>query len=384
MTHVGRDPLALSVRRRPAHWRFGCALIVAATSFGLTGCASSGLIPASELPGNLQAAHIENPKTLELIRLANGSYNNELIAADDVLEVHILAGLDLKDNPPTMQPRVSKNGMISLPGVGDINVVGLDLESAESAIAVACMQRKIYRQPHVTVAMRRQATNRVMVVGAVKTQGYHNLPRGSSDVFSAMVAAGGLADDAGTNVEVRNPSAIAGSIQADRIAQGLGPPGDVAHVGYSQPLPTGSRSGPSSYKIDLVSATKSGQALAPLGDGAIVTVERRDPEPVQVTGLVKNPGEIKYPIGTDLKLLDAISRAGWTSNQGANKVYIIRTQPRQAVIEASIRAAKRNVNENIRLSPGDIVSVEQTPATIFMDTIHLIRFAIGTSLTPLL
>ena len=381
MTHVGRDPLALSARRRPSHWRFGCALSLAAASFGLTGCASSDIIPASELPAPLQAAHIENPKTLELIRLANGTYNNELIAADDVLEVNILAGLNPKDNPPAMQPRVSKNGVISLPEVGDVNVSGLDLESAESAIATACVQRQIYRRPHVTVSMRRQATNRVMVASGVKNPGYYNLPRGSSDILSALVAAGGLADDAGTNVEVRNPSG--GSIIPNRIAQGLGPSGDVANVGHSQSAPTGQRTGPSSFKIDLVSATKSGQAAAPLADGSIVTVERRDPESIQVMGLVNKPGEIKYPIGTELRLLDAISQAGWTSNQGANKVYIIRSTPRQVVIEASLREAKRNSNENIRLAPGDVVSVEQTPTTVMIDTLKLIRFAVGTSLNTL-
>ena len=381
MTHVGRDPLALSVRRRPAHWRFGGALILAATSFALTGCASSDVIPASELPGSLQAVHIENPKTLEFGRLANGNYNNELIAADDVLEVNVLAGLNPKDNPPTMQPRVSKNGMISLPEVGDVNVAGLDLESAESAIATACVQRQIYRRPHVTVSMKRQATNRVMVAGAVKNQGYYNLPRGSSDMLSAIVAAGGLADDAGTNVEVRNPSI--GVIRSDRIAQELGSPGDMRNVGYSQPLPAGQRSGPSMIKVDLVSATKNGQSAALLGDGSIVTVERRDPESIQVLGLVNKPGEIKYPIGTDLRLLDAISQAGWTSNQGANKVYVIRNTPRQIVIQASLREAKRNSNENIRLAPGDVVSVEQTPTTVMIDTLKLIRFAVGTSLNTL-
>ena len=381
MTHVGRDPLALSVRRRPAHWRFGGALILAATSFALTGCASSDVIPASELPGSLQAVHIENPKTLEFGRLANGNYNNELIAADDVLEVNVLAGLNPKDNPPTMQPRVSKNGMISLPEVGDVNVAGLDLESAESAIATACVQRQIYRRPHVTVSMKRQATNRVMVAGAVKNQGYYNLPRGSSDMLSAIVAAGGLADDAGTNVEVRNPSI--GVVRSDRIAQELGPPGDMRNVGYSQPLPAGQRPGPSMIKVDLVSATKNGQAAALLGDGSIVTVERRDPESIQVLGLVNKPGEIKYPIGTDLRLLDAISQAGWTSNQGANKVYVIRNTPRQIVIQASLREAKRNSNENIRLAPGDVVSVEQTPTTVMIDTLKLIRFAVGTSLNTL-
>ncbi len=381
MTHAGRDPLALSARRRPAFWFFGCALIAAAASCGLSGCVSNDVYQASELPTALQATHIENPKTLDLIRLANGTYNNELIAADDVLEVNILAGLNPKDNPPAMQPRVSKTGMISLPEVGDVNVAGLDLESAESAIATACVQRQIYRRPHVTVSMKRQATNRVMIAGAVKNPNYYNLPRGSSDILSAIVAAGGLADDAGTNIEVRNPSGE--PISRDRIAQGLGPTGDMKLVGHSETLPTGIRSGPTMFKVDLVSATKSGQAAAPLTDGSIVTVERRDPESIQVTGLVRNPGEIKYPIGTDLRLLEAISRAGWTSNQGANKVYIIRKAPRQIVIQASLREAKRNPNENLLLAPGDTVSVEQTPATVMIDTLHLIRFAVGTSLNTL-
>ncbi|MFM9965091.1 MAG: polysaccharide biosynthesis/export family protein [Planctomycetaceae bacterium] len=381
MTHVGRDPLALSASRRSCHWRFGCALVAAAAGLGLTGCASNNVYQASELPSVLQAAHIENPKTLELIRLANGSYNIDLIDVDDVLEVNILAGLNPKDNPPAMQPRVSRNGVISLPDVGDVPVAGLDLQSAETAIATTCVQRQIYRRPHVTVSMRRQATNRVMVVGAVKSQGYHNLPRGSSDLLSALVAAGGLADDAGTNVEVRNP--IGGAMSPDRIAQGLGPTGNVSPVGHSQSLPISGRTGPSSFKIDLVSATKTGQASAPLGDGAIVTVERRDPESIQVMGLVHKAGEIKYPIGTELRLLDAISQAGWTSNQGANKVYIIRKVPQQIVIQASLREAKKNPNENLRLAPGDVVSVEQTPATVAIDTLHLIRFAVGTSLNTL-
>jgi polysaccharide export outer membrane protein len=380
MTHVGRDPLALSVVPRPRGWSWGCVLLTA-VCLGPVGCVSNDVYLAHELPAGLQAAQIENPKTLELIRLASGTYNNDLIDVDDVLEISILAGLNPRDNPPTMQPRVTRNGNISLPDVGEVPVAGLDLQSAESAIATACVQRQIYRRPHVTVSMRRQATNRVMVAGAVKNQNYYNLPRGSSDLLSALVAAGGLADDAGTIVEVRNPGGTVAP--PDRIAQSIGPSGELIPAGHSQTIPTANRSGPSTFRIDLVSATKRGQAAAQLPDGAIVTVERRDPESIQVLGLVHKPGEIKYPIGTELRLLDAISQAGWTSNQGANKVYVIRHAPQQVVIQASLREAKRNPAENIRLAPGDVVSVEQTPATVLIDTLHLIRFAVGTSLNAL-
>jgi polysaccharide export outer membrane protein len=153
-------------------------------------------------------------------------------------------------------------------------------------------------------------------------------------------------------------------------------------------LPTTSRTAASSYRVDLVSATKhGGGGNYQLEDGAIVMVERRDPEAIHVGGLVKNSGPIKYPLGTDINLLSAINAAGGLSNQGANKVFIIRKvdgQPQPVNIQASIRKAKRDPAENLPLKPGDQVLVEQSPTTLFVDTIHLIRFAIGTSLTPLL
>jgi polysaccharide export outer membrane protein len=152
-------------------------------------------------------------------------------------------------------------------------------------------------------------------------------------------------------------------------------------------LPTAARSSQAqSFRVDLVSATKGGANPYPLGDGAIVMVERRDPDPIYVTGLVTRAGKFDYPIGTELHLLDAIANAGNVSNQGANKVYIVRKVPGQQstrLIEASIRDAKRHPEQNLKLAPGDVVSVEQTPTTIIVDTLHMLRFAVGTSLNTL-
>ncbi len=356
-----------------------------ASSLLLTGCASSDIIQADNVPQWLQAPTIANAKTLDLSRLATGSYTNDLIDRGDVLEVTINTGLNAKDNI-TFPVRVSDNGLAALPVVGEVSVQGLELESAEAAIAAACVQRAIYRSPQVTVTMKKQRTNRVMVVGAVKNPSIYNLPRGSSDLLSALVAAGSLADNAGTSVEVRNPPSTPGS-QPDRIANGLGGTDNVAQTGHSQPLPAAATKSAQSVRVDLVSATKIGSGAYPLQDGAVVNVERRDPPPVHVLGLVQKPGKYDYPLGTELHLLDAVALASGASNQGANKVFIIRHppgQPQPTVIEASLRDAKRRGDMNLKLAPGDVVSVEQTPATMFIDTIHLIRFAIGTSLTPLL
>ena len=48
------------------------------------------------------------------------------------------------------------------------------------------------------------------------------------------------------------------------------------------------------------------------------------------------------------------------------------------MIELSLSAAKHSGHENLRLAPGDVVSVEQTPATVALDAIKdLIHFGVG-------
>jgi polysaccharide export outer membrane protein len=52
--------------------------------------------------------------------------------------------------------------------------------------------------------------------------------------------------------------------------------------------------------------------------------------------------------------------------------------PEPAVIQVSMGSAKRDGNENLRLAPGDLVSVERTPATAVVDTINnLFRMSLG-------
>ena len=381
MTQAGRDVFIERRCLRASTGRWRNRWLLGLSCLWLAGCSTTEVFQANALPGHLQAVPIESAKTLDLSRLGSGSTNYDLIDRGDLLEVTIVASLRPGDTH-TIPVRVNENGTVTVSDIGDVPVAGLEPESAEAEITAAAVQRGIYRAPRITVAMKKQRTNRIMVVGAVKEPRTYNLPCGSCDLLSAIVAAGGLADDAGTNVEVRNPPA-AGSVQPDRIAQGYGASG-VLPVGHSQTVSatTASRAG-QSFRIDLVSATKDGTASYPLPDGAVVMIERRDPQPVYVGGLVHKPGEIPYPNTKPLSVLAAIAEAGGASNQLANKVFVIRQmpgQPEPSLIEVSIRAAKRNGAENIRLSPGDIVNVEQTPGTVVLETMKLIRFGVGTSL----
>ena len=120
-----------------------------------------------------------------------------------------------------------------------------------------------------------------------------------------------------------------------------------------------------------------------MADGAVVRVEKRDPEPLHVMGLVKKPNRYDFPIAEDLRVTDAIALAGGTSQTVCNKIYVIRRKANgsdTAVIEVSLREAKRNSAANLRLAPGDVVSVEQTPATVMMEALNIVRFGISGAL----
>ena len=135
--------------------------------------------------------------------------------------------------------------------------------------------------------------------------------------------------------------------------------------------------------MNLISASKAvGGNQYNVSDGGVVMVEKRDPAPIQVVGLVRDPGEYEFPIGKPLTVLGAIALADGVSNQLADKIYVIRPVANggnPAVINVSIRRAKKSAKSNIILGPGDVVSVEQTPGTVFMEALQLIRFGVSGS-----
>jgi polysaccharide export outer membrane protein len=356
-------------------------LIVIACFTTLCGCHGPNHFYARDsvfgkrLPDGLRLAQTSNPQTVDLSRLASGTGGSETIGVGDVLEVQIAAGLS-EDDQATMAARVANDGSISLPMIGVLNVAGVEPQGAESLIRSEAIRRQLYHNPTVTVTVTHQRMNKVRVLGAVKAPGLYELPPNASDVVSAIAAAQGLEKDAGQKVEVRNPFR-ANPVNRPAVADVAGHAnGLVSGVSSTSSLETGMNS----YSIDLISAAKAGDGQYVVHDGGVVMVEKRDPAPVYVGGLVRSAGRYDYPIGQDLHLLDAIALAGGMSNQLANKIYVVRPvvgSKDPAVIEISYRDAKQSADSNIRLGPGDVVSVEHTPGTVFMEALNLIRFGVS-------
>ena len=345
------------------------------------------------LPPNYIAGVRENPQTIDLTRLASASQKSDVLDRGDVVEVTIAAGLSEKDTVK-IPVRIEEDGTANIPQIGRVALAGLKMEAAEAAVVYECIERGLYRNPNVTMTMKSQRTNRIMVAGAVKKPQIYNLPRGQCDLLSALSSAEGLTDAAGTEVVIRNPGFNSGPSSGAGSNKVAGTnKGGVDPVGHSVELAGGSSS--DTIKVDLISATKNGTGGYELEDGAVVYVEKRDPEPLHVLGLVNKSGRYEFPIAEELRLLDAIALAGGVSSLAANKVYVIRRKPgtelepidvkkpdrvKTYIIQLSLANAKQKAEANIRLEPGDVVSVEQTPLTFMLDLFKRVGMNLGGSI----
>jgi polysaccharide export outer membrane protein len=342
------------------------------------GCGSAKVYTTKTLPAQWHAKPIANVTSFDLTKLSSATIPEDLIAREDVLEVTIASGVE-RESIQTMPSRVNETGEVDVLHVGPVRVAGLDLAEAEAAIHRACIDREIYRTPHVTVVMKRPKVNRITVLGAVEKPGVVELRNGNSDLLQALVQAEGLTKEAGSMVEIHHPGFRPLDSGSPRIAEGPDGAGNQLTAFEDTPAKLASTR---TLKVDLASLGSGAKANYDLEDGAVVRVEKRDPPALQVIGLVKKPDRYEFPLGKNMRLTDAIALAGGTSNQLADKVFVIRrregTEP--MLVSTSIRKAKRDGAENMLLEPGDTVSIEQTPPTVFLDAIKGIGVNLGGAL----
>lgn len=355
-------------------WLLGAAVLLQ------VGCASR-VYHAAALPTQFQAPPVENTRVVDLSRLSNYVASNEMIDVGDVLDVSVAVGAGSTEIT-TFPVRVNEQGVGDVPFVGPVPLAGLELQAAEQAIRAASVQRGVYHNPHVTVTMRRQRVNQVTVIGAVNEPGVYALPRGRSGLLQALVAAKGLSDEAGTDVEIRRASTRHLRHAPGTLPEHVAQPHDPRIGG---PGPAAAESGPASVTINLVAAVREGLAPLELEDGDVVMVQRRDPQPIQVLGLVRKPGQYELPVHQELRVLDALALAGGRSTLLTDKLRIIRRVPGQAepvVITLSVGDAMRSGAANLRLAPGDTISVEPNLMTYLSEVMGMARFGLGATVSP--
>jgi polysaccharide export outer membrane protein len=113
-----------------------------------------------------------------------------VLGPGDEVDISVYGAPDLSGHT-----RVSSDGNISMPLVGNIRVGGMTSSEAEGAIEAQLRQNNILNDPHVSVFARGYGSSAVSVVGeVVKPGSYSTL--GPHRLFDVLQAAGGLTEKA--------------------------------------------------------------------------------------------------------------------------------------------------------------------------------------------
>ena len=249
------------------------------------------------------------------------------IGAKDLLEISVF-GLD--DMNKTV--RVSEDGKITLPLLGEVEVEGLTKTELEKKLS-QLLEEKYLQNPQVTVFIKEYQSKRVSVLGAVEEPGPYEL-LGRQTLLQLISQAGGLTKDAGDLIvvirQVEGNKSTALKISID----GLMLKGDVS--------------------LNI-----------PLEAGDIINIPVDKDVFIYVFGQVKRPGALKVKKSNILTLLQAIAQAGGFSERASKgKVLIKRTDKdgKEQRLKVNVKHIIKGKKKDIQLKENDVVIV---PETIF-------------------
>jgi polysaccharide export outer membrane protein len=118
-----------------------------------------------------------------------GPMRDYKVGSEDLLEIAVF-----EDEKFNKTVRVSSQGNISLPLLGILRVKGLTASEVEREIR-DLLAEKYFQDPHVTVFIKEYRSQRISVLGAVKTPSVYDIS-GQKTVLEALAMAGGLIQDA--------------------------------------------------------------------------------------------------------------------------------------------------------------------------------------------
>lgn len=176
---------------------------------GFAGCAKQH--PAPEDFENKISAESEKTAHLNTQLFASANITPDrsdyVLGPGDLIEIRVFESDKLNATV-----RVSSRGEVSLPLLGEVNLKGKTASEAETLIENS-YKRSYIKNPHVSIFVKEHYSQRITIVGQVKSPGTYDYPS-KQKILDAIALAGGLSDKAGYEVQVRRFSGMtAGSQQ---------------------------------------------------------------------------------------------------------------------------------------------------------------------------
>ncbi|MBN1788506.1 MAG: polysaccharide biosynthesis/export family protein [Sedimentisphaerales bacterium] len=124
----------------------------------------------------------------------------------------------------------------------------------------------------------------------------------------------------------------------------------------------------------------------PLIEGDLVEVKRLNPSVFTVVGLAKAPGAFPYPPDAEYNLMQALGFAGGVDLIADPRfVTVYRQDANNKVVSATFRIDKQfqAKSYNVKIKPGDVISVNVTPRTKMNTILHqVLRLNFGLYIDP--
>ncbi len=249
------------------------------------------------------------------------------IGPKDLLEISVF-GLDELNKTV----RVSEDGNITLPLLGEIQVEGMNKTEVENKLR-DLLAEKYLQDPQVTLFIVEYQSKRVSVLGAVSNPGPYEL-LGRQTLMQIIAKAGGMTEDAGDQIFVIRQ-------QPDSSSRSL--------------------------KISIKDLVMKGDARLniPLEAGDIVNIPVDETIHVYVFGQVKNPGALEVKSSNIPTLLRAIAQAGGFGERAAKSRVLIKRndeEGNEVEIKVNVKDIIKGKRDDVQLMENDVVFI---PESIF-------------------
>jgi polysaccharide export outer membrane protein len=246
-----------------------------------------------------------------------------MIGPKDMLEIRVIEIPELN-----VERRVSDDGSIALPLLGDLAVSELTAAQVREKLATI-LKEKYVNRANVSVVVKEFADKPVSVLGAVHTPGALRVS-GKFTLLQAISAAGGLTTQAGRKVYVLRPEAGGGSHTVEV---------DVGSLFRGDP-----------------------EANVSIYPSDIVNVPARQAVRILCLGEFKNPGAFDFDADQRVTLLAAIARAGGLTDRASRTIRIRRRQAdgRETQIDVNYGRVLTGKAPDPVLQSDDIVVVKES------------------------
>ncbi len=225
--------------------------------------------------------------------------------------------------------RISEDGTITLPLLGQVQVEGLTRSQLEKKLA-RLLEQKYLKNAQVTVFIKEYQSKRVSIIGAVAKPGNYELV-GQQSLLQLISTAGGLSENA-----------------SDRI---------IVIRTY--------RNGKSkSLTIDMQELMVKGDPRMniPLQAGDVINIPGEHFIDIYVFGQVNKPGHMKIKTSGTVTLLKAIAQAGGFSDRARKGAVTVtrRVDGTEVKTKINVKSILKGKTPDFELLPNDIIHVPES------------------------